>query len=102
MELVLTGRMIDAAEALQIGLVSMVVKPEELMPAVTKMASTLMTKGPLALSAAKDAVHRGMDTSLPEGLKVEAELFAGLCATEDMKEGMKAFLEKRKASFQKK
>jgi len=100
MELILTGRMINAEEALRIGLVSRVTKPEELMAEAKDLASKLAEKGPLALSAAKEAVDRGCEMGLREALSLEAALFSGLCATSDMKEGMKAFLEKRKAQFQ--
>jgi enoyl-CoA hydratase len=99
MELILTGRIIDAVEALRIGLVTQVVPPAELMPAAEKIAKTLLGKGPLALRAAMEAVNRGFDLDFDDACKLEAQMFGVLCATEDMKEGTQAFLEKRPASF---
>jgi enoyl-CoA hydratase len=99
MELTLTGRMIDAQEALRIGLVTQVVPQAELMAAAASIADTLLGKGPLALRAAMDAVDRGYDMGFDDACKLEATNFAVLCATEDMKEGLGAFLEKRKPNF---
>ena len=99
MELVLTGRIIDAAEALRIGLVTQVVPPAELMPTAEKIAKTLIGKGPLALRAAMEVVNQGYDLDFDNACRLEAQTFGVLCATEDMKEGTKAFLEKRPASF---
>jgi enoyl-CoA hydratase len=99
MELTLTGRMINADEALRIGLVSQVVAHAELGDAATALAEALKSKGPLALKAAIEVIDRGFDMSLDEACALEAEKFAELCATEDMKEGTTAFLEKRKADF---
>jgi enoyl-CoA hydratase len=98
-ELVLTGRIIDAAEALRIGLVTQVVPPADLMPTAEKIARTLLGKGPLALRAAMEVVNRGYDLDFDNACKLEAQMFGVLCATEDMKEGTKAFLEKRQAGF---
>jgi enoyl-CoA hydratase len=98
-EMILTGEMIDAAEAHRIGLVNAVVAPEELIPRTESVARTILSKGPLAVRYALDAVHRGLDMPAREGLAYEAALFSVLCASEDMKEGTKAFLEKRKAEF---
>ncbi len=100
LELILSGEMIDAAEAHRIGLVNQLAAPEELMARTEALARTILSRGPLAVRYALDAVHRGLDMPLREGLAYEATLFSVLCASEDMKEGMTAFLEKRKARFQ--
>ncbi|UCG51145.1 MAG: enoyl-CoA hydratase/isomerase family protein [Candidatus Latescibacterota bacterium] len=99
MELILTGRIIDAAEALRIGLVTQVVPPEELMATAEKVAKALLGKGPLALRAAMDAVNHGFDVEFDDACKIEANMFGVLCATKDMKEGTEAFLKKRKPEF---
>lgn len=99
MELVLTGRIVDAAEALRIGLVTQVVPPADLAAAAEKLAKTLRGKGPLALKAAMDLVNQGGEIDFDDACRLEAQAFGVLCATEDMKEGTKAFLEKRPASF---
>lgn len=99
MELTLTGRIIDAREALMIGLVSRVVPHEELGAAALEIAETLKQKGPLALQAAIDVIDRGFDMPLEDACRLEAASFASLCGTEDMKEGTGAFLEKRKPDF---
>jgi len=98
-EMILTGEMVDAAEAHRIGLVSQVVPAEELMARTEALAGAILSRGPLAVRCALDAVHHGLDMPLGEGLAYEAALFSLLCASEDMKEGTKAFLEKRKAGF---
>ncbi len=100
MELVLTGRMVDAQEAYQMGLVNKVVEPEKLMEEAEALARTIMSKGPVAVKLAMEAVNRGLEVSLAEGLAIEADLFGICCSTEDKVEGTKAFLEKRKANFQ--
>ena len=99
MDLVLTGRVITAAEALEIGLVNRVVPKEEFEQAVTELAALLLEKPPFALKACIEAVLHGTEVNFDEGLRLEADLFAMTCGTEDQKEGMKAFLEKRKAEF---
>jgi enoyl-CoA hydratase len=99
MELVLTGDSIDAEEALRLGLVNRVVAPEELMATALDMAKKIATKGALAVRYGMEAVHRGLDGTLAEGLNLEANLFGLCCATEDKGEGTRAFLEKRPAKF---
>ena len=99
MDLILTGRAIDAQEALRIGLVSQVVAPGDLMETARKTALRIMRNGPLAIRAAMEAVDVGLDSSLDAGLRHEASLFGRLCASADMHEGLSAFLEKRKADF---
>lgn len=99
MELVLTGGMIDAEEAYRIGLVNKVVPRENLMDEVKKLANLLASKPPLALQYAKEAVNRSLEVGLYEGMAHESYLHALACASEDKKEGVAAFLEKRKAQF---
>ncbi len=99
MELTLTGRIIDAAEALRIGLVTQVVAHGELMDAARATASTLLGKGPLALKAAIEAIDRGFDLDFDDACILEATSFGLLCASSDMREGLGAFLEKRKPDF---
>ncbi len=100
MELILTGRMVDAQEAYQMGLVNKVVPPDKLLEEAEAMAKVILSKGPLAVKYAMEAVNRGLETTLEEGLRIEADLFGICCATEDKTEGTKAFLEKRKPNFQ--
>jgi len=99
LDLILTGRLIDAGEAFRIGLVSQVAPPDRLMEAVGKTAELLKTKGPIALRVASEAVDRGYDMEFGDACKLEESLFGLLCSTADMKEGCRAFLEKRKAEF---
>lgn len=96
----LSGEMVDAAEALRIGLVDRVYPAAELRAAAMQLAQTLAGRAPLALAAIKQAVNRGVDLSLAEGCAHEAELFATLVQTADAKEGTGAFLEKRKPTWQ--
>jgi enoyl-CoA hydratase len=98
-ELCATGDVISAAEALRIGLVNSVVAPEELLPKVRAIAERICKNGPLAVAAAKRAIRLGEGMDLASANAVERELFGALFATEDQKEGMRAFLEKREASF---
>lgn len=98
-ELLFTGDQIDAQEAWRIGLVNKVVPAEQLMDAAREMALKIMSRGPVAVRLSKAAVNEGLDTDLETGVAYEAEVF-GLCfATTDQKEGMQAFIEKRKAQF---
>ncbi|MDB4964658.1 MAG: enoyl-CoA hydratase/carnithine racemase [Myxococcales bacterium] len=100
MELVLTGDLIGADEALRIGLVNKVFPAAELMTEARKCADKIASKGPLAISYARRAVRKGAELSLSAGNDLEAELFALLFATSDQKEGMRAFLAKRSANFE--
>ena len=99
MEMILTGETISASEALRIGLVSKVVPQNELMPLAKSMARSMAAQSPLALSAAKEAVNKGMELTLEQGLRLEADLYFLLHTTEDRTEGIKAFLEKRPPKF---
>ncbi|HHU75665.1 MAG TPA: hypothetical protein GXZ24_02025 [Firmicutes bacterium] len=99
MEMVLTARMVDAEEAYRIGLVNKVVPLENLMEEAKKMAGSIINKSPLAIQYAKEAVNRSMEMGLNEGMAHESYLHALACATEDKKEGVAAFLEKRKAVY---
>lgn len=98
-QLITTAEMIDAAEAYRIGLVNKVVSPDELMGAAVEMMKQILANGPLAVTLCMEAIDRGLEMSLEEGLVLEANHFGLLAATEDMTEGMKAFLEKRTPVF---
>jgi len=99
MDLVLTGRMMDAAEAERCGLVSRVVAPEALVEEALKAAETIAGFSLPAAMMAKEAVNRAYETTLAEGLRFERRLFHSMFALEDQKEGMAAFSEKRKPNF---
>jgi enoyl-CoA hydratase len=99
LELICTGDRVGAAEAEKIGLVNRVVPAEELMKTAEEMARKIMSRGPLAVRAAIEAVVHGSDMAQDDGMFLEATLFGLLCASEDTKEGMKAFIEKRAAEF---
>ena len=99
MQLVLTGEIISAQEALRIGLVNEVTTAAELVPRAEAIAQKIIANAPLAVQYAMEAVHKGMEMSLPEALYLEATLFAVCCASEDKNEGTTAFLEKRQARF---
>jgi enoyl-CoA hydratase len=98
-EICLTGEMITAEEALRIGLVNHTYEPAELILAAEAMARKIIANGPLAVKFTMEAIERGTEMPLEEGLFLEATLFGVTCATEDMREGTKAFLEKRPAQF---
>ena len=99
LQLLLTGETIDAAEAVRIGLANRVVPAAELLPAARGMLEQMLANGPLALALCIEAVDRGLDMPLAEGLMLEANHFGLLASTSDMQEGMRAFLEKRPAAF---
>jgi enoyl-CoA hydratase len=98
-EICLTGEMITAEEAQRIGLVNHVYEPAELLPAAEAMAKKIIEKAPLAVKYCMEAIERGIEMPQEEGLFLEATLFGLCCATEDMREGTKAFLGKRTAAF---
>jgi enoyl-CoA hydratase len=99
MDLILTGRMMDAAEAERAGLVARVVPVASLMEEAHKVAEAIASLSLPALLAAKEAVNRAFESPLAEGLRFERRIFATLFATADQKEGMAAFVEKRPAKF---
>ena len=99
LELILTGEPITAQEAYRIGLVNQVVPAQELMAAAERLAQKIMANAPLAVRFALEAVHHGMEMSAAEGQFLEATLFGLCCTTADMREGTRAFLEKRPAKF---
>jgi enoyl-CoA hydratase len=99
LQLLLTGEMIDAAEAFRIGLVNRVVPAAELLDAARAMLTTMLAQGPLAMAHVIEAVDRGLDMPLDDAIALEAAHFGLLSATADKAEGMGAFLEKRPATF---
>lgn len=98
-EMIFTGRMIDAYEADRIGLINKIAEPGKLMDEAKALAEACIKNAPVALRYAKACIDRGMQTDIDTGIAIENELFAMCFATEDQKEGMKAFLEKRKPVF---
>ena len=98
-ELCLTGEMISADEALRIGLVNHVYEPAELLPAAEALAKKIIANAPLAVKFTMEAIERGVEMPQEEGQFLEATLFGMSAATEDMREGTRAFLEKRPAQF---
>jgi len=100
LELICTGDRINAAEAEKICLVNRVVPADQLMATCEEMAKKIASRGPLAIRASIEAVNNGLNMSFEEGQFLEATLFGLLCASDDTKEGMRAFLEKRAANFQ--
>jgi enoyl-CoA hydratase len=98
-EMVLSGRMIDAAEAERSGLVSRIVANDKLLEEALKLAEEIAALSRPAVLAAKEAVNRAFETTLAEGVRFERRLFHAMFATEDQKEGMAAFIEKRKPAF---
>lgn len=98
-EMIFTGRMIDAYEADRIGLINKIAEPGKLMDEAKALAEACIKNAPAALRYAKACIDRGMQTDIDTGIAIENELFAMCFATEDQKEGMKAFLEKRKPVF---
>jgi enoyl-CoA hydratase len=98
-EMILTGEPIDAARAREIGLVSAVVEADALLAEAKKLARRVTKNGPLAVRLALESIYRGVDLGAAEALDLESALFGLLASTEDMKEGTRAFLEKRKPGF---
>jgi len=99
LEIILSGDPVSAQEAWRIGLVNQVVSASELIPTAEKVVQKIMANGPVAVRYALEAVNRGMEMAASEGEILEAGLFGLCCATADMKEGTRAFLEKRPAGF---
>jgi len=99
LELILTAEAVGAGEAMKIGLVSKVVAPESLVVEVDALAKTMTTKGPIALRYIKEAVQKGMDMTLEQGLRLEADLYFLLHTTSDRTEGIQAFQQKRTPEF---
>ena len=97
LDLILTGRHVNADEALQLGLVNRVV--DDALEGALDVARIVVKNAPVALGLAKEAVARGLDVTLPQGLEVEADLFGMVSTTEDAKEGARSFFEKRAAEF---
>jgi enoyl-CoA hydratase/carnithine racemase len=100
MQMVLTGEPIDAEEACRLGLVQRIVPPASLMQTATEMARDMAEKSPLSLSYAKEALHKGLDLTLDQGIKMEMDLYLLLFSTTDRVEGITAFKEKRKPAFE--
>lgn len=98
-ELVYSGEMIDAAEAFRLGLVEKVVPPGKVIDAAMELAAKIVKKGPLGVATAKKVLNRTRDLSLDQALEMESNFWAGLTNTEDMKEGARAFIEKRKPVY---
>ena len=99
LRLLLTGDMIDATEAFRLGLVDQVVAPDALIATARAMLTAMAANAPLAMAGCIEAVDRGLDVPLDEGCTIESDFFGLLSATADMKEGMRAFLEKRAPDF---
>ena len=97
--MVLTGSSIDTETALKIGLITAVVPKDQLLNEAKKIAQIIVSKSPIAVKAAKKCLNLSLDVDLHSGLKYEIKTWAGLFSTEDQKEGMKAFLEKRKPAY---
>jgi enoyl-CoA hydratase len=100
LEMLLTGEMVDATEALRIGLVNRVVPREKLLAEAEGLLRKMLANGPVSLRFTLDAVTDGLEMGFDEAQRNEATLFGLICTTEDMKEGTRAFLEKRPARFQ--
>lgn len=98
-ELILTGKMIDSEEAFRIGLVNKVVEQNELIEESKKILNQIIEKAPIAIEMALNSIISGIEMTKEEGLKLERSNFANLFSTEDMKEGVSAFIEKRKPNF---
>jgi enoyl-CoA hydratase len=99
LQLLMTSEIIDAQEAYRIGLANKVVAPDQLIETTRAMLKTIMANGPLAVAACIEAVNNGYDVTLEEAMTLEATMFGLLAATDDKREGTRAFLEKRAAKF---
>jgi enoyl-CoA hydratase len=99
LEMMLGGKPINAKQALDWGLLNQVVEQEDLLEATYKLAAHLSKSAPIAMQSIMDAVNRGADLPLEDGLEIEKNQFVKICGTQDMREGTTAFLEKRKANF---
>jgi enoyl-CoA hydratase len=99
-ELLVTGNMIDGAEAYRLGLANKVVPPDQLIKACEEILEIVAKKAPIAVKLTLEAVTHGMEMTLEEGVQLESNLFGMCFSTEDMKEGTRAFIEKRPANFQ--
>jgi enoyl-CoA hydratase len=100
LELILSGRRVKADEAAALGLVNRIVPREQLLEETVKLAESMLKNGPLAVAASIEAVRRGVEMPLADALRLESSLFGILAASHDMHEGLKAFLEKRPAKFE--
>jgi enoyl-CoA hydratase len=98
-ELILTGRTFDATEAMRLGLINRIVPGSDLLSEAVALGEELATKPPLTLAAALSAIHRGMDASIEDGLAIEEAAFARIVPTHDAREGVAAFLQKRRPEF---
>lgn len=98
-EMIFTGAIVNAEKAVQIGLVNNLVPAEKLIETAIAFAQKILRQGPIAVHCAKRAIDQGMNTTLDDGLKIENDQFTRCYATDDQREGMSAFLEKRKANF---
>ena len=99
LEMMLTGEMIDAEEAYRIGLVNRIAEPDTLLDAARELARKMIANGPIAIAMALESVDHGMSSTIDDAQTLESNLFGLLASTDDMREGMKAFLEKRRAEF---
>lgn len=98
-ELVFTGEIISATEALSLGLIEKVVPAGKSLEACLELAAKIIEKGPLGVASGKKVINRARDLTIQQGLELETELWSNLTATEDMKEGARAFIEKRKPQY---
>ena len=98
--MILTGASINAEEALQFGLLNRIVPNDDFEGESTRIAEEMALQGPLALRYAKEAIYGGQDMTLPQGIQLEIDLYMLLHTSQDRKEGVKAFREKRKPNFQ--
>ena len=99
LEMMLTGEMIDAEEAWRIGLVNRIAEPDALLDVARDLARKMIANGPIAIAMALESVDHGMSSTIDDAQTLESNLFGLLASTDDMREGMKAFLEKRRAEF---